>query len=202
MRYKTIVFIISVLLISHLTIISIDAKVKLVLYPGHGLLFGKDSILIGRTNMRDFVNKYKIKQNLPSTNKITVVMWDGYNSKVDKDTHGAYYYAVLKIKSIEFAFESPDMSSGIDPSDYSKYYLKDIYITNISHNITVLLDTIDLAKANLKITELFPLIDCNKDISSDSLEYRLHNYGITFIFEKRKKDKYIQSIKVYKCFTN
>ncbi len=199
MRNKILILFFGVVLIINLTELLAYEPLKVEILPGCGLILDKDSILIGKTNLLDFINKYKSKYNLPNDVESVVVFWDGYDTEKKQDIGGSYYESVIKIKSIEFTFCSPDSSSGTFPNDYNKFDLTEIFITNLQ-GMMITLDKVELTEPNPRVLELFPSINSDTDISSDSLEYYLYNNGITFILQRLNTDIFIETIKIYKPY--
>lgn len=157
-------------------------SVKII--PGYGVLINQDSIILGKARLDELRAKLKF---ITKPRMYTWTMWDGINPKTGKDTGGSYCEAKIKYKSIYFNFWMEE--------DSSKSIIVSVELTDLK-NMNVILDGLDILKANPKILSVFPKRKEEDYISSDSLEYQMKSYGISFFLKKFNKSSFIDSIKV------
>jgi hypothetical protein len=138
-------------------------------YPGIGIVFNNDSILLGKTNIKETCRILKIKYNdngilLPS-------MWDGFDAITFKRISGSEFIRNIKYKSIEFEFASE--------KDENNLKLRWITIKEDNSFKIYTSNGIEMSELNPKINEIFPLLTNNDHVSEDKLTYNLYSQGIS-----------------------
>jgi hypothetical protein len=151
-------------------------KLKIKILPSNGVTIDKDTIVLGRTNIEELKEKFRLDTTL----------LPGVYLVGDDMTTDSIYSAIFSFKKIDFDLQS-------------KISLDSLKLTIItvrpSDSLNVMLDSKSMNEKNIDINELFPNIKKNDIIHG--LHYVLLSYGISIHFSRINDDFYISSISVF-----
>jgi len=144
---------------------------RIKILPGCGIIYKNDSILLQRSTFTNTCRVLKINEN--QQNEVEVTLSQGVETVNGKSVDWSEYTRVVKFRNLILRFDDnkPNklLSIIIRPDEKTKILTeKDIEIEII----------------NPKIKDLYPNLQHEDFISSDSLNYYLKSYGISFQLEK------------------
>ena len=146
------------------------------IFPGKGILFNNDSVLLSATTMRQVCSILKIKYDYRPDKMILPVLWDGFDAKTLEPTHGSEWVNKIIYKSIVLEFAD----------EHDKNNLKLWRITmKANDSLKIYTDNgLMIGNINPEIIKLFPIKQRWDYYSDDRLTYCLYSYGISFQLEK------------------
>ena len=144
---------------------------RIKILPGSGILYKNDSILLLQSILANTCKILKINKN--KQNEVEVTSSQGVNTVNNKSVDYSEYTRVVKFQNLIFRFDDKKpnklLSIKIRPDEKTKILTeKDIEIEII----------------NPKIKDLYTNLQPEDFISSDSLNYYLNSYGVSFHLEK------------------
>jgi len=144
--------------------------------PGQGIVFNNDSIILGKTSIKEVCRIFKIKDN---PNEIIVTEGTGFYEKTGESRSDTYYSREIIYKSITFTFGDENAQN---------YELVEIKAKE-DKSLKIYTDNgLVIGMINPKLRELFPEISRRNYISKTSLTYNLFTYGISLELEKMTND--------------
>ena len=175
MRMK---YIITLTLIS-LTCLSVLGQKthNILILPGQGMVFDKDSILLYKTTYKEVCKILKVRDKT-KPNEFTISHWDGYNSETGEPASGSEYIKEIDYKSINFEFA--------DEKDIDSVKLRWIRIKGDKSLRITTNSGIEMGMVNPQIDTIYPETGESYYISKDKLTYNLYPYGISFHLERQE----------------
>lgn len=152
---------------------STSATSQVEIFPGKGILFNKDSILIFKCSPKDLCKIFNIKDTF-DTHQISISEYDSNGNSVDD-----FFTKSISFNEFEFQF------SGYSES---KLILKNIYIDLSAQKYKLLLSNYEIDSTSIKATKKFRK-STRKEMNTNSTEsFADSSYsGITFLLDKSNK---------------
>jgi hypothetical protein len=148
---------------------------NIIILPGQGIVFDKDSVLLYKTTYKEVCKILKIRDKT-KTNEFTISHWDGFDPETGESASGSEYIKEINYKSINFEFA--------DEKDNDSVKLRRIMIKG-EKSLRISTDSgIEMGMINPQIDSIYPETGEFYYISDDKLTYNLYPYGISFRLEK------------------
>jgi hypothetical protein len=148
---------------------------NILILPGQGIVFDKDSLLLYKTTYKEVCKILKIRDKT-KRNEVTISHWDGFDPETGESASGSEYIKEINYKSINFEFA--------DEKDNDSVKLRWIRI-NGDKSLKITTDSgIEMGMINPQIDSIYPETGESYHISKDKLTYNLYPYGISFHLEK------------------
>ena len=150
---------------------------NILILPGQGMVFDKDSILLYKTTDKEVCKILKVRDKT-KPNEFTISHWDGYNSETGEPASGSEYIKEIDYKSINFEFA--------DEKDIDSVKLRWIRIKGDKSLRITTNSGIEMGMVNPQIDTIYPETGESYYISKDKLTYNLYPYGISFHLERQE----------------
>lgn len=148
---------------------------NIIILPGQGIVFDKDSILLYKTTFKEVCKILKVRDKT-RPNIVKISHWDGFNSETGESVSGSEYIKEINYKSIYFEFA--------DENDNDNVKLRWIRIKG-DNSLKIATDSgIEMGMINPQIDSIYPETGNYYYISENKLTYNLYPYGISFCLEK------------------
>ena len=148
---------------------------NIIILPGQGIVFDKDSVLLYKTTYKEVCKILKIRDKT-KPNEFTISHWDGFDPETGESASGSEYIKEINYKSINFEFA--------DEKDNDSVKLRWITLSE-DKSLKIITDSgFEMGMINPQIKYIYPRTENNYYISEDNLTYNLYSYGISFELEK------------------
>lgn len=147
----------------------------ILILPGLGIVYEKDSIMLDKTTYNEVCKILKIRDR-SKFDEISVNHWEGYDQETGEPTSGSEYVKEIKYKSIMFEF-AHDKYNGTEE-------LRSIRL-KADKSLMIITDSgLIMGMINPQIKYIYPRTENNYNISEEDLTYDLFSYGVSFKLEK------------------
>jgi len=154
--------------------------------PGQGIVFNKDSIILGKTSIKEVCRIFKIRENSNAISNETE--WTGFEGKTGGPSYGSSKDIIYRSLTFTFASEK-----GRDFELASIEAKEDKSLMVYTNNGLM------IGMINPKINELFPKLKKQDFIAENKLEYQLFSFGISLQMEKLPNDDFrLTEISIYR----